>query len=195
MNNYGSHKGRPCGEASGPLSGTHSSTGGSPTPVLRPSHRAWSEEHSKKRKRHVKEYLAGQGSTALNKEAKEHLAKQDEENLQAGLALSHEEARRSGLFVTLLEASMDPIYLGSVPPPIPVMNIGIDTTKPTPVYEPETSEALGQKGIEADAVNTQGPLPEHDANLGEVGVPVHHGVLGSTFGEASSCPSDEHLFH
>ncbi|KAL5978858.1 hypothetical protein ACLOJK_018753 [Asimina triloba] len=130
---------------------------GSPTPVLHcPGHRAWSEERSKKRKHLVKVDLAGQGLTALNKEAQERLARR-EEDLQAGLTLSREEARRLGLFVTLLEASMDPVSLGPAPLPVPVMNIRADTTSPTPVLELETSEVPGREIVEADTVEPRGP--------------------------------------
>ncbi|KAL5997035.1 hypothetical protein ACLOJK_007961 [Asimina triloba] len=167
---------------------------------------ARSEERPKKRKRIVKGVeqtslitLLSQEDfllvpTTLNKEAQEHLARQEEEDLQASLALSREEARCSGLFIASPKASMDLVSLGSAPPLVLMMDIGVDTTSPTPVLELEASEAPGQEGVEVDTTVAQGSLSECDADLGEVGVPVHRGVLGSTFREASSCPSRKQLF-
>ncbi|KAL6006445.1 hypothetical protein ACLOJK_037399 [Asimina triloba] len=90
------------------------------------------------------------GPTALNKEAQERLARQEEEDLQASLALSREEVCRSSLFVTSPEASVDPASLGSAPPHVLVMDIGADTTSLTPIFELETPKAPGREGIEAD---------------------------------------------
>ncbi|KAL6000999.1 hypothetical protein ACLOJK_006726, partial [Asimina triloba] len=143
---HGETEGHPCGEASSPSSGNRSSTGGSSTPVLRhPGHRVRSEESPKKRKHLVK------GPTALNKEAHERLVRQDEENLQVGLTLSREEACCSSLLVTSPEVSVDFVFLELAPPPVPVMDIGVDITSPAPIFGLETSKVLGQEGVKSDA--------------------------------------------
>ncbi|KAL5985463.1 hypothetical protein ACLOJK_027447 [Asimina triloba] len=134
------------------------------------------------------------GPTTLNKEAQECLARQDEENLQAGLALSHEEACYSGHFIASPEASVDHVSLELAPLSILVMDIRANTMSPTLILELETFEAPGREGVEADATKTQGSLPKCDTDLSEVKVPMRHGVMGSTFGEASSCPFGEQLF-
>ncbi|KAL6002293.1 hypothetical protein ACLOJK_034223 [Asimina triloba] len=139
------------------------------------------------------------GPTTLSKEAQESLARQDEENLQASLALFYE-AHRSGLLVASPEASMDSVslelgLLESMPPPILARDIGADTTSPIPILEPKTSEALDQEGVGADIARAQGSRPMHDADQGEVKAHVHRGVLGSIFEEVSFCPFGEQVFH
>ncbi|KAL6004051.1 hypothetical protein ACLOJK_004598 [Asimina triloba] len=52
------------------------------------------------------------GPTALDKEAQERLTRQEEEDLQTSLALSHEEARFSGLLFASTEASASVASLG-----------------------------------------------------------------------------------
>ncbi|KAL5989124.1 hypothetical protein ACLOJK_027226 [Asimina triloba] len=120
----GGPEGRLYGEASGPSLGTHSSIEGSPSLVLRrPSYKAQLEEHPKKMKR------------------------LEEEDLQASLALSRKEAHRSGLFVTLPEASVDPTSLGSTLSPVLVVDIGANTTSPILILEFETFDAPGQEDV------------------------------------------------
>ncbi|KAL6003142.1 hypothetical protein ACLOJK_023365 [Asimina triloba] len=158
----GEPEGHQNGEASGPTPGTHLSTGGSPTPVFHClGHTTRLEERPKKRKR--------LGPTTVNKEAQERLVRQEEEDLQAGLALSHEKARRSGLFIASPEASVDPTSF-------------------------RVSAFTCSQGVEADTAEAQGSLSERDADPCGVGVPMRHGILRSTFGEASFYPSGERLF-
>ncbi|KAL5978002.1 hypothetical protein ACLOJK_037025 [Asimina triloba] len=102
--------------------------------------------------------LVEQGSTALNKEAQERLVRQEEEDLQAGLALSREEARRSSLLVASPETSVDPTSLGLAPSSVPVAGDGADTKSHIPVFEREASEVSGREGVKARTADEQGPL-------------------------------------
>ncbi|KAL5980087.1 hypothetical protein ACLOJK_036554 [Asimina triloba] len=65
---------------------------------------------------------------------------------------------------------------------------------PIPTFKREASEDLGQESTEVRITEEQGPLSYCSADLGEAGAPMRRGVLGSTFGEASSCPADDELF-
>ncbi|KAL5975344.1 hypothetical protein ACLOJK_019666 [Asimina triloba] len=86
---------------------------------------------------------SSRGPTALDKEVRERLARQDEEDLQAGLALSRKEARRSGLLVSSPKASMGPASLGPEPPSMSMVVVEADAKSPIPVFEREASEAPG----------------------------------------------------
>ncbi|KAL6006439.1 hypothetical protein ACLOJK_037393 [Asimina triloba] len=112
-------------------------------------------------------------------------------NLQAGLELSREEARHSSLIVASPEASMEPSPLVLASSSVPVADVEVDITSPRPAFEREPFEASGREGTEVRTVEEQGPLSCSGAGLGEAGAPVRHGALGSTFGEASLCPSDD----
>ncbi|KAL6001328.1 hypothetical protein ACLOJK_007062 [Asimina triloba] len=86
------------GEVSGSSADARPSIGGSTTLVpRRPDHQTRVDERSKKKKRLVQVRFEGQGPTALGEEC---LAGQKEVDLQDGLALSREEACRSGLIDT-----------------------------------------------------------------------------------------------
>ncbi|KAL6002038.1 hypothetical protein ACLOJK_037485 [Asimina triloba] len=131
------------GEASGSSLGARPLTGGSSAPVPHHSdHTAREEKRLKERKRLIEVGLLGQGPTTLEKE-QEHLVRQEEEDLQAGLALSHEEARRSGLLVASPEALMDPTPLGPALSFVPVVDVGANTTSSIPTFEREAFEVSG----------------------------------------------------
>ncbi|KAL5980825.1 hypothetical protein ACLOJK_028744 [Asimina triloba] len=143
--------------------------------------------------------LVGQGPASLSEKAYESLARQDEENLQAGLALSHKEACRSDLFGSSLEASVDLVFLKSTlskstPLPVLVRDIEGDTTSPNHVLELEIFEVLSRDGVGMNGVGVQGSLPRCDVDPSGTKAPVHRGVLGYTFRDALSCPYRDLVF-
>ncbi|KAL5976379.1 hypothetical protein ACLOJK_020710 [Asimina triloba] len=95
--------------------------------------------------------LVGQGSTALDKGAEERLARQEKADLQASLAVSCEEARRSGLIVASLEVTMELGPLGPTPSFMPVADIEVAIMSPKPAFEGESSEASSRDGTEASS--------------------------------------------
>ncbi|KAL6004778.1 hypothetical protein ACLOJK_005334 [Asimina triloba] len=152
------------------------------------------EEYLKKMKHLVKVELAEQGPTALGEE-EECLARQEEADLQAGLTLYREEACRSGLIVASLEASAELAPLGPVSSSVLVMDVKANITSPVPAFEREPSEAPGRKGTEVRTIEEKGPSSYCGANPEEAEALVGLRVLGSIFGEASTCPMDDQLFH
>ncbi|KAL6000172.1 hypothetical protein ACLOJK_034850 [Asimina triloba] len=135
---------------------------------------ARSGEHPKKRKR-----VLSMEPMILSKEAQEALARWEEEDLRMGLALSCEEARRFGLSITLLEALGEPLPVEPAPSEL----------VPLPIPAEETEESVG-----ANAARVPGFASRLEVNSNGVGAPVDLGVLGSIFGEASSCLSNEQIF-
>ncbi|KAL5976328.1 hypothetical protein ACLOJK_020659 [Asimina triloba] len=121
---------------------------------------------------------------------KERLASQ-EEDLQAGLTLSREEACRSGLLVASPKALVDPAPLGLALSSVLVVDVRANITSSIPIFELEASKVSRRKDVEPRTVEEQGPSPRCGADLGEVGVPIRRGVLGPTFGETFSCPSSK----
>ncbi|KAL5988734.1 hypothetical protein ACLOJK_026835, partial [Asimina triloba] len=93
------------------------------------------EERPRKKKRLAR----GIGSTNLDEE-KERLARQDEVDLQVELALSCEEACRSGLIVVSPKATMRPIHSGLVPSHVPVVDIKDNAMSPAPSSKREPSK-------------------------------------------------------
>ncbi|KAL6001507.1 hypothetical protein ACLOJK_007245 [Asimina triloba] len=77
------------------------------------------------------------GSTIRDEE--EWLARQEEADLQAEFALSHEEAYCSGLVVASLEAITRHVHSRLVPSPTPV-DIEDDTMRPRPSSKKDPSE-------------------------------------------------------
>ncbi|KAL6001483.1 hypothetical protein ACLOJK_007221 [Asimina triloba] len=138
--------------------------------------------------------LAGQGPTALDEE-KEHLARQEEIDLQAGLAPFREEAHCLGLIVVSLSTSVEPAPSGLTPSFAPVVDVEGNITSLVPTFEREPSKALSQEDNEVGVTKEQGPVLYRCVDLGDVGAPMRRGVLGFTLGEASSCPTNDQLFH
>ncbi|KAL6001292.1 hypothetical protein ACLOJK_007024, partial [Asimina triloba] len=177
----GGPKGCLHGKVLGSSSGTRPSTGGSPVPVPRCSnHRAWAEEYLKKRKRLVKEGGGVFGEAGRGRSSSDFGA------LSRG-------GSPSGLIVSSPEASVEPAPLVSTPSSMPVADVEAYTTSPTPAFGRIASEASRREGVEARTAKEQGPLSCCGIDLGENEAPMCCGVLRSTFGEASSCPSHEQL--
>ncbi|KAL6002935.1 hypothetical protein ACLOJK_023157 [Asimina triloba] len=134
-------------------------------PMLVPhflDHRTRAEERPKKKKR--------LGPTALDEE-EEHLARQKEADLQLGLVLSREEARRSSLVITSLETSARPAPLGLMLSSVLVVDVEADITS---LREP--FKATGREEFKVGAIKEQGPAPHHCVDPGEAETPY---VVGS----------------
>ncbi|KAL6001525.1 hypothetical protein ACLOJK_007263 [Asimina triloba] len=90
----------------------------------------------------------GKEPMALGKVAEEDMERWDEENLQLGLALSREGARRFDLSVASPEALGGPSLLGSMLPPSHVGDVEGDSPSPNPALglaTPKTLMPLGQR--------------------------------------------------
>ncbi|KAL6001201.1 hypothetical protein ACLOJK_006933 [Asimina triloba] len=87
------------------------------------------------------------GPTALDEE-EERLARQEKVDLQVGPALSHEEARSSGLIVISPKTSMGPAPLGLASSSVPMVNVEGDITSPIPTFEREPSKASDREDTE-----------------------------------------------
>ncbi|KAL6002675.1 hypothetical protein ACLOJK_022894 [Asimina triloba] len=164
---WGESKGSLCGEASGSSADVRLLIEGSPTLVpRRPDHQTRADERPKKK--HLR---------PMTLDEEKRLARQEEVDLQAGLALSREEARRSGLIVASPEALVEPGPLEPAPSSVPIVDVEADITSPVPTFEREPSEASGQEGTEVRTTKEKSPLSSCDVSPREARAPVRRGVL------------------
>ncbi|KAL5980293.1 hypothetical protein ACLOJK_028201 [Asimina triloba] len=79
----------------------------------------------------------------------------------------------------------------SVSPPVFVGDIEGDHSSPNPALELANFEEQGRQGVWTNAAGVEGSMQRRDADPSGAEAPMCRGVLGSTFGEASSCLSSE----
>ncbi|KAL6005445.1 hypothetical protein ACLOJK_006012 [Asimina triloba] len=97
----------------------------------------------------------------------ERLARREKADLQAGLTLSHKEARCLGLVVVSPEAAVEPVHLRSSSLPILVIDLNEGALSPAPSSEKEPSGTPVQttlEGAEVRVVADQGLAPRCRAN-------------------------------
>ncbi|KAL5983811.1 hypothetical protein ACLOJK_017903 [Asimina triloba] len=134
---------------------------------LRLDHRTWAEEYPKKKKRLIK----GTHHILLDIVRQGSPALDEEERL----ARQEDTDLQAGLMLSREEIHLLDLIIASP-------KASLD---PTPLVPAPSS---------APMADVEGPLSCCGADLGEAETSMRRGVLGSTFGQTFSCPSDDQLF-